>query len=581
MEQSQLDLAVARFESNPYAARRIIAAKWEADKVGFLKRAVKVLASPREDPGLRFLLSFLMQHEPLAALLSNPDFCTCEEAIHITRRACRIDRMFERQIAQPLQTEMDVDDDTATRILSILESAAHPQSLPRLLSRLVYNSNPKVRSKAALLVGRGSRNYNLVRRDMEELDPRVRANAVEALWGMNGPEAVEIFLAALTDPDPRVSVNGVYGLYCAGDTQSIDLMRALAESPLPAVRRSISWAMGKTRDPRFLPILTRLIRDPDATVRSRAHRSASATRSHLKALQKDPLSINIGSAVITADGMRQLSLSVRLSQARQPPPLSPLAFVIEEEDQPVLRYEVSGSPTTTSTSIGILFPAADNLDGPYLHTIPGAVRRAIDYKHPAESWAPLCYTHGDRAGEPLTPGVHTGAPQVDKAMELAARACRPGLLSALQALITVLPPYRRVLVIAGNPKTETASVASNEGSELAVLTGTLKGQRTVVHAVLPPGCSQGFEAAARLLTSQTGGSMHLANSPEEFTQKLLSTIATAHCEYTVCYWDFAGQPPPRRVHIAVHSPDGYGDCVTELRTEVANPPDLPPVFPVD
>ena len=84
--------------------------------------------------------------------------------------------------------------------------------LPSLM-RLLRNANPHLRSKAALMIGRGSRSLTWAKRRLTDSDTRVRANAVEALWGMDTPEARELLDAASRDGNNRVAGNAWLGLY--------------------------------------------------------------------------------------------------------------------------------------------------------------------------------------------------------------------------------------------------------------------------------------------------------------------------------------------------------------------------------
>jgi len=58
----------------------------------------------------------------------------------------------------------------------------NPSIILPLIVRLTDHPDAKVRSKAALLVGRGKPELGWVRSQLAQQDARVRANAVEALW---------------------------------------------------------------------------------------------------------------------------------------------------------------------------------------------------------------------------------------------------------------------------------------------------------------------------------------------------------------------------------------------------------------
>ena len=58
--------------------------------------------------------------------------------------------------------------------------------------------------KVARMAGRLLRNLRWLEMRLSDPDPRVRANAVESLWGVNSPEARSLFLTAARDPHHRV-----------------------------------------------------------------------------------------------------------------------------------------------------------------------------------------------------------------------------------------------------------------------------------------------------------------------------------------------------------------------------------------
>lgn len=50
-----------------------------------------------------------------------------------------------------------------------------------------------------------------------ESDPRVRANAIESLWGVDSPEARTLLSFATNDANNRVVGNALLGLYHLGN----------------------------------------------------------------------------------------------------------------------------------------------------------------------------------------------------------------------------------------------------------------------------------------------------------------------------------------------------------------------------
>jgi HEAT repeat protein len=108
---------------------------------------------------------------------------------------------------------------------------------------------------------------------MNHADPRVRANVVESLWEVPGAEICGILRLATTDKNHRVAANGLIGLYRFEPETAVEGIRSLSAQEQPHSRAAAAFAMGKIADPQFLPDLARLIRDPEAAVRTRAIRA--------------------------------------------------------------------------------------------------------------------------------------------------------------------------------------------------------------------------------------------------------------------------------------------------------------------
>ncbi|MBL8174366.1 MAG: HEAT repeat domain-containing protein, partial [Bryobacterales bacterium] len=393
---------------------------------------VSILAKGNERKGEGLLLSTLIQNDQLASRLGDPDFCTREEAISIARRASRIDPSFERQISQILTGPTRLADEEVARLLAVMESISTPANLLPLLNSISHHSSPRIRSKAALLMGRGKRNSAWVMEQLTEPDGRVRANAVESIWGLDGADVLEVFSTAAYDPAPRVAINAGIGLYRARQTRSIELFVNWASHEDFAFRRSACWGMGQTQDPRFLPVLVKCIRDSDPTVRSHALRSSSTIRAHINALKQEPVAVHIGKASILENGMRTLSVSLRSAGGSAIPILCPLAFSLDEDGLPVTRYELTRALPDAAGAIGLVLPRALDLAIPFRDAGCAALRCALDQKLPAEAWSTVCYSHADAFGEEIAPLLQTSPGQLQKGIELANRSFFSGAIPAIE-----------------------------------------------------------------------------------------------------------------------------------------------------
>jgi hypothetical protein len=132
---------------------------------------------------------------------------------------------------------------------------------------LFRSEDPRLRSRAARLVGRYDSYRTFVDERLRDGDGRVRANVIESLWNTHASYVVDVFNLAVHDRHPRVRSNAMIGLYHAGDIGATQLLIEDSRNDSAPFRASAAWAMGETRDPAFRPILAGMTKDPNLKVR--------------------------------------------------------------------------------------------------------------------------------------------------------------------------------------------------------------------------------------------------------------------------------------------------------------------------
>jgi len=165
--------------------------------------------------------------------------------------------------------------ETINRRFEIISALDRASVVVPWLQRMTHHHDPRVQSKASLIFCGLYRNPLLVERQLSSPDPRVRANAIEALWHVNKLTCRAILEKAIGDPHHRVALNALLGLYYLNKTAAMDQMIAFAANPDPLFRAATAWAMGQTRDPAFQPCLEALAADPAEAVRSAAQHALS------------------------------------------------------------------------------------------------------------------------------------------------------------------------------------------------------------------------------------------------------------------------------------------------------------------
>jgi HEAT repeat protein len=161
------------------------------------------------------------------------------------------------------------------RALSLAPTNGDNALLP-WLKKLSQHRDDRIRSHAVKLVCEIRPNKDQIEQQMLDENPRVRANAIEAIWNLKSVEATEIFKAALNDSNHRVVGNALVGLHLQGAPEAFEKMTELCQSPNMAVRRAMAWCLGYIRDERGVALLQNLSKDAVPAVRNRALRSLLA-----------------------------------------------------------------------------------------------------------------------------------------------------------------------------------------------------------------------------------------------------------------------------------------------------------------
>jgi hypothetical protein len=170
-------------------------------------------------------------------------------------------------------------DHEAEWILTVLDRHSEGRRILPFVVDLMHHPSARVRSKAALLIGKRIRSFAWARRHVSDRDARCRANVVEAVWGVDLPGAKEFFESALRDTNNRVVGNAIYGLYALRDGSAIPRVVELAASDDERLQITAIWLMGKIRDPAFEPVLTKMHRQGNERIQRAALRALLGMRS--------------------------------------------------------------------------------------------------------------------------------------------------------------------------------------------------------------------------------------------------------------------------------------------------------------
>ena len=278
-----LERAVAEFQSNPLS--RGIMRRFMTDVPAvFGTVAGARLLTAEDTPGYKHLAWLLLQLPTLFTQLSNPANFTRDQATTLARRLMLVDSALDIRFARQLPARNGNVKDTlegaaAERALDILDEISPRNRLVPVLSHLTRHPNQKIASKATLIIGKRVSGVAFAIRLMaEETDPRVRANALEAVWGNDSGPVKELFWKHVDDSYHRVAGNAIVGLYLAGEEKVNAVVSKLALDPRQEFRMMAAWTMGRIGNTDFVPTLTPLLKDQDPAVRRAALRSLQNIR---------------------------------------------------------------------------------------------------------------------------------------------------------------------------------------------------------------------------------------------------------------------------------------------------------------
>ena len=384
---------VRNFEADPSTSRNRIRDLLDNDGELFYGTSIEILKTSGDCRGAHYLVALFVSSGLLLRALCDPALSR-EDALSLGRAARSVDPLVDVALARSLADNamgsgaIQIAD--PARLMDILCEIADAGRIMPSLMRMMRHPNAHLRSKAVKSIGRGSLSTRWVMGRLGESDPRVRANAVESLWGVDTPEARSLLSFAANDGDNRVVSNALLGLYYLGETSVLANVIKLAGVESTLSRSSAAWVMGETGDPRFTESLRRMISDPDAGVRRRVF----AALGKIKAASAQPPGgerWHVAGRMLAGDslkGLRRLMLAVAGEGMREQPKVAPLQFLLSEGAQYITSYKVSEKPLPESMSVVFVIPRSrEAADGAFYEGVLNCLR----WKRPSDLWSLLPY----------------------------------------------------------------------------------------------------------------------------------------------------------------------------------------------
>src|SRR3954447_13337073 len=209
--------------------------------------------------------------------LLDPELLCPESAKQVASYFRDADPLFFARLAKfAFGSESRLAANLLSRAMGLLEALGRSHSIVPWLKDLTNHMDERIRSKAVKILCGLRPDKELLEKHLHSEDARVRANAVEAMWHVSGPEAISIFQRATCDSHHRVVANGLVGLHYRKDPSAVMKMIELTSHPSPMFRVAMVWALGTVCDVRAVPTLHKLTSDPDASVSHMARRVLNA-----------------------------------------------------------------------------------------------------------------------------------------------------------------------------------------------------------------------------------------------------------------------------------------------------------------
>ena len=403
MMTEQIELAMQVCADDRPTGQRTLRSLMSENREGFIEAALALESRP-DAPGYEDLMKLLAQSDELVSQLCNPDAFTREASIELARQIVPFESQLDTKLVRLLPVREAANSATIERILDLLEAVSTSPKIVNPLAYLMRDPNPRLRSKATLLIGRRVQNTRLAEGCLKHQgDSRVRASAVESLWGVSSAAVGEVFRSAAKDLNNRVKGNALLGLYRLGDQGSIASILAMAADPKPLFRATAAWTMGQTADPRFLPTLEKLARDLYASVRKNAakaialmpERGKTQDRLELSALRREEVQ----------DGRCRQFIQAIGPEGEPMRGLAPGQFILWQDQKLVTNYQAIERDITEPLRVGFVLCQDGGISGDVLKSAEEAVLGCLVLKRPVHRWAFGRFASGGSAGSSIEPAV--------------------------------------------------------------------------------------------------------------------------------------------------------------------------------
>jgi hypothetical protein len=573
------DMAVLldTFSEKDTSGKQSLQQMLSSDQEAFSRASIRVLANATVSAGARYVVHLLRKHNLLLEALADPRG-SMEDAVAAARVIPRIGSPLDSDLENLLSATLSRPRSAAQaarvlRLLNLLEAASPQPRFYLFHNDLMDYPDSTIRSRSAFLSASTSKSVALVGRLMLDDDPRVQANAVEALWTFEAADARPLLLTACRSRTARVAANSVVGLYRIGDVSGLRLLFEMARQEDPDRRTSAAWAMGETGDPRFLPFLAAWFSRSSGNERTCVLQALGRIRRHVKSLA-EVIETRVWLATMVGDS-RHLVLSLRSPDQANLSDLKPTQFAIWEGETLVEDYEIAAWANPALAISGFVLPRFVSTADPYAIAVHDAISSCLRHKRPDDLWRLDRYLPEPRNGEAGPLLEKAALPYDESLLGPSAKTQHRGFLTSADVLRRIVEspgPRERAAddAIAAFDRQSDAMIkfsgkrrlflflSPESGGRLVRHVSRLKSfvanERIAIHGLAPKG-APGFEEFDELCLASEGGSF-ASVPPEEVAGEVERIYAQSINCFEVTY-----RAPERAVtdaSIQVHTAKGCG-----------------------
>ncbi len=507
----------------------------------------------------------------LARKLADPEQCALDQAIAEARKIINDGERLEAELGDLLQDELTVGQGHTPRLRRLLDLIAAldcDRSALQVRFLLLSHADSWVRSKAAVILGKADKNPAWIARRLMDADPRVQANLIESIWGIDTDPMRSMLLTAAASSNNRVMGNALVGLYRVGDPSSIDRVLAMADDEREAFRITARWVMGEVCDPRFLPWLNAAFRTDNPKCRATVIKSLTRIRRRVSEYETaGRLRLMLTRKALGDDGLRTLALCVFSGARDGSGPLTAMNFVLSLNGGLVRRYSVTRRLEPDGIATGFVLPCAP-WGEPYAEALESGLSAGVAMKRRDDLWCVGRY--GSMSGAPgeavsttdetlLTDHLHrnkgflTGPALIRKVISgLASKdLTSPDIVASAEKLIEVLAgsPGARNLVVCFDPDRPPAA------DEIARIEAAAAHANVVIHGIMPDSAA---DVSVLRETCCLRGTFH-AGPVDAIGARLAETVEGLAQSYHI---SFVADPPAEsgaQVKVQVFSSQGWAE----------------------